>query len=90
MAGCVAFYGRRYLARHEIPTDGFRVDASYTAGGRPNRITAIDIRVTPPHGLLHERRAAFDAVLSGCTLHHTLQQPPSVAITSDALAASRP
>ncbi|HET6817582.1 MAG TPA: OsmC family protein, partial [Mycobacteriales bacterium] len=62
LAACVAFYGRRFLARHGIAADGLAVDLDYTAGGRPNRVTGIEIRVTPPPGLPPERRAAFLAV----------------------------
>ena len=30
LASCVAFYARRYLARHDIPTEGLSVTSSYT------------------------------------------------------------
>jgi len=83
MASCVAFYARRYLARHSIDPEGLSVEADFDAGGRPNRITDLAIRVTPPRALPQDRRAAFLAVASGCTLHHTLQSPPIVDITLD-------
>jgi uncharacterized OsmC-like protein len=87
MAGCVAFYARRYLARHNVPTDGLAVEADYSAGGSPNRITDITIRVVPPAALPVERREGFLAVASHCTLHNTLKQPPTVQICLDAAAA---
>lgn len=81
LASCVAFYARRYLARHDLPTDGLTVSADYTLGGRPARVSDIGIRITPPAGLPAERRDAFLAVASHCTVHNTLNDPPTVEIT---------
>ena len=39
LAGCVAFYARRYLARHNVASDGLSVEAEFSSGGTPNRIT---------------------------------------------------
>ena len=80
LASCVAFYARRYLARHDLPTDGLAVSADYTLGGRPARVTDVAIRITPPPGLPVERRDAFLAVASHCTVHNTLHEPPTVDI----------
>jgi putative redox protein len=81
LASCVAFYARRYLARHDVPTDGLSVTSSYTAGGKPNRVTDIAIRITPPAGLPAERHAAFLAVASHCTVHNTLHEPPAAEMS---------
>jgi len=84
LASCVAFYARRYLARHHIDPDGLNVSASYEIGGRPTRVHGIKIVITPPVGLPAERRDAFLAVASHCTVHTTLTEPADVEI---ALAA---
>jgi putative redox protein len=81
LASCVAFYARRYLARHNIDPAGLAVTASFTIGGRPTRVTDVTVRLTPPPALPAERRDAFYAVAAGCTVHHTLEHPPTVAIT---------
>jgi putative redox protein len=81
LASCVAFYARRYLARHDLPTEGLTVCTDYTVGGRPARVSDIAIRITPPPGLPPERRDAFLAVASHCTVHNTLHEPPAVEIT---------
>ncbi len=83
LASCVAFYARRYLARHGIATDGLAVSTDFETGGRPNRVTRITISVQPPAGLPQERRAGFLAVASHCTVHNTLADPPAIAITLD-------
>jgi uncharacterized OsmC-like protein len=86
LASCVAFYARRYLARHDLSPEGLVVDLDFAIGDRPVRVNRIDVRITPPTSLPPERRAAFLAVASGCTVHHTLEQPPTVTFTMDSAA----
>lgn len=81
LASCVAFYARRYLVRHGLSTEGLGVTTEYVVGGRPNRVTDITVRITPPDGLPAERRDAFLAVASHCTVHNTLHDAPAVAIS---------
>ncbi len=88
LASCVAFYARRYLARHGVPTDGLGVSIDYEMGGKPARVSDISIRVTPPDELPPERHKAFLAVASHCTVHNTLMQPPGVAISLDVESAT--
>ena len=89
LASCVAFYARRYAARHKFSPDGLAVAVSYELGGRPARVSQITIVVTPPTELPAERRDAFLAVASHCTVHNTLTQPPNIeiALVTDVLAA---
>lgn len=82
LASCVAFYARRYLARHRFSTAGLAVSASYDIGGRPTRVTRISVYITPPTDLPPDRRAAFMAVASHCTVHNTLTEPPQVEIAA--------
>jgi uncharacterized OsmC-like protein len=80
LASCVAFYARRYLARHNLSAHGLAVAATYDVGGRPTRVTKISVRITPPADLPTDRRDAFLAVASHCTVHNTLDEPPPVEI----------
>lgn len=80
LAACVAFYARRYLARHHLSTDGLSVEAVYSMAPRPARVADIDIHLEVPRGLPAERRAALLAVASHCTIHNTLEDPPRVRI----------
>jgi putative redox protein len=88
LTACIAFYARRYLERHHIPAAGLEVTADYTMGGRPARVSAIDVHIAVPPELPAERRDAFLAVASHCTVHNTLEQPPMVGITIDAPVAA--
>jgi putative redox protein len=83
LAGCVAYYARRYLDRHDITAAGLEVGAHYTIGGRPARVTDISLRITPPDALPADRRDAFLAVASHCTVHNTLADPPAVQVALD-------
>ena len=89
LASCVAFYARRYLARHDIPADGLEVTTSYTTGSRPARVTEIRIGIVPPRALPADRRDAFLAVASHCTVHNSLAQPPLVQITVESDLVAR-
>ncbi|MFG2697160.1 OsmC family protein [Kitasatospora sp. NPDC048407] len=81
LASCVAFYAGRYLARHGVGAEGLRVDAEFTmATDRPARVTDLTVTVDVPPGLDPARRDALLAVASNCTVHHTLQQPPTVHV----------
>ncbi|HTR71321.1 MAG TPA: OsmC family protein [Mycobacteriales bacterium] len=80
LAGCVAFYGRRYCARHGVDPEGLAVDVRYRMGERPARVADIEITITPPIHLPPERREPFLAVASHCTVHNTLTDPPVIRV----------
>ena len=79
LASCVAFNARRYLARHNLPTDGLAVEATFDMGARPARDFGIDLRLIVPGGVPAERRDPLLAVARHCTVHNTLA--PEVSIT---------
>ncbi|HEY7755563.1 MAG TPA: OsmC family protein [Actinomycetota bacterium] len=81
LASCVAFYGGRYLTRHELPVEGFEVECSFElASDRPARVRTIHLDVHLPDGFPEERRDALIAVLRRCTVHNSLSLKPDVAI----------
>src|SRR5665648_63111 len=81
LASCVAFYARRYLARHSLPTDGLAVEATFDMGAKPARVAGIDVRLIVPEGVPAERFDALLAVAGHCTVHNTLTSEPEVSIT---------
>ena len=80
LAACVAFYARRYLTRHGLPTAGLAVDTSYRFAARPARVGEITLALRVPDGVPPERREALLAVSSHCTVHNSLQDVPAVRI----------
>ncbi len=81
LASCVAFYARRYLARHNLPTDGLAVEATFEMGAKPARVAGIDMRLMVPEGVPDDRLDALLAVATHCTVHNTLTSAPEVSIT---------
>lgn len=81
LASCVAFYARRYLARHNLPTEGLAVEATFDMGSKPARVSGIQVRLILPDGVPAERRDPLLAVASHCTVHNTLMTTPEVSIT---------
>jgi uncharacterized OsmC-like protein len=80
LAACIAFYARRFLARHELPTDGLTVEAAYSFGARPARVSEIGISLGVPDGVPEDRLAALLAVARRCTVHNSLESPPGVRV----------
>jgi uncharacterized OsmC-like protein len=87
LASCVAVLARRYLARHDLPTDGLVVTAEHDLEGDARRISDVRLVVQVPDGVPEHRRRALLAVASHCTVHNTLRTPPRVSLTSDASQA---
>ena len=81
LASCVAFYARRYLKRHDLPTGGLAVESTFEMGSRPARVAGIDLRLILPEGVPPERLDALLAVATHCTVHNTLESTPDVSIT---------
>lgn len=81
LATCVAFYAGRYLSRHGYRRDGLRVSVDFRmADDRPARVAAIELTVAVPADLPENRRPAFEAVISHCTVHNSIASAPAVAI----------
>jgi len=80
LASCVAFYSRRYLARHDLPTEGLAVEATFDMGSRPARVTGITVSLIVPEGVPAERREPLLAVATHCTVHNSLADTPAVSV----------
>lgn len=81
LASCIAFYGRRFLRRHELP-EHIEVGAGFVMGDKPARVEQITLRVEAL-GVPAELRERFEKVISHCTVHNTLFEPPEVTITTE-------
>jgi putative redox protein len=82
LAACVAFYTRRFLARHGLDAAGLRVEAAFTMStDRPARVDTITLRLLLPQPLEPNRRRALLAIADHCTVHNSLRTPPDVQVT---------
>lgn len=80
LVSCVAFYARRYLARHSLPEEGLAVTGEFSIGSRPARVDTLRLQITLPQGVPADRREPLLKVASHCTVHNTLLEPPHVEI----------
>ena len=80
LASCVAYFVGRYCARHQIPCEGFTVDAEWSYAEQPHRVGAVELRVNLPSAVTPEQREKLLKVAHGCTVHQSLAVPPKVEI----------
>jgi putative redox protein len=80
LATCVAHYARRYLRRHDLPTEGLVVDAQWHLDKGPSRVGAITLSMTLPEGVPEDRREAVLTMASHCTVHNSIVQAPEITI----------
>jgi len=81
LAGCIGFFAERYLRRHGLTVEGLKVECYFgMSEDRPSRVEAVEIRVFLPKGFPEERREPLLRVVSKCTVHNTMEQPPPLEI----------
>lgn len=80
LASCVAYFVGRYCARHQIPCEGFTVDAEWSYAEQPHRVGAVEIKLNLPAELAPEQREKLLKVAHGCTVHQSITVPPKVEI----------
>jgi uncharacterized OsmC-like protein len=83
LASCVAFYARRYLARHRLDATGLAVEATYELGSKPARVTEVRLVLTLPRDFPESRREALLAVAGHCTVHNSITTPPAITLDVD-------
>ena len=82
LAACVAFYARRFLARHHLDAAGLRVEAAFTMSpDRPARVDTITLRLLLPQPLEPNRPPGPAGGRQ--PLHHPQlpPHPPEVRVT---------
>lgn len=84
LAACLAHYGGRFLARHGIDPADLRVDCEFALTTSPNRVDSIALRVVPPADMPPQLTEAMRAVVSRCTVHNTIVEPPEIQIAMGA------
>jgi putative redox protein len=84
LATCVAYCAGQYLERHSLSRTGFAVHAEYRMTDRPPvRVASIHLRVIVPAGVPVGLVRPLRSVVSHCTVHNTLREPPTVDIQID-------
>jgi uncharacterized OsmC-like protein len=81
LASCVGYFVGRYCDRHKIACAGFTIDADWTMAEQPHRVGTIALRLHLPVVLNPSQQERLLQVAHGCTVHRTLQVPPTMEIT---------
>jgi uncharacterized OsmC-like protein len=78
---CAAYYAEQYMNAHRQSCVGLEVRVSGQKGGKPARITNIEIDVSAPVAEKDERyRAGLRRAVEHCLIHNTLLTPPHIDI----------
>lgn len=81
LAACVGHYAARFLRRHDLPHQGLRVDCDWKMiATEPSRVSRLELRVTPPAPVPAELWEPMREEMARCTVHNSLEKPPSVRI----------
>lgn len=92
LASCVAFFARRFLARHGLADGELRVACEFAWAADHSRVAAVAIRVELDRPLDDGLRAALERVIERCTVHESIMTPPTVSMTivdaTEALSSS--
>jgi uncharacterized OsmC-like protein len=80
LAGCVAYYVERFLARHGVPADGLAVTADFSMAQHPSRVDVVDLNVVLANELPSSLRAPLLAVAEHCTVHNSIVSAMDVRI----------
>jgi putative redox protein len=80
LASCVGYFVARYCARHQIPCEGFTMEADWTFAEQPHRVGSVELRLNLPSAVTPEQRDKLLKVAHGCTVHQSLTIPPKVEI----------
>lgn len=80
LAGCVGYFVARYCARHQIPCEGFTIEAGWSYAEQPHRVGGIDLKLNLPAELNSSQQQTLLKVAHGCTVHQSLVAAPKVAI----------
>ncbi len=77
---CIALYVQRFLATRSLDASGLSVAVTSVGAPNPNRLARFDVDVRIPGGVPEKYRDAVKRAAEGCTVHHTLAQPPEIAV----------
>lgn len=78
LGACVAYYAVAYLKRHNLPSEGTRVEAHAEKLKNPARLGEFVLQVTAPVELSKEHRNGLNASVGKCILHNTLTHPSNI------------
>jgi uncharacterized OsmC-like protein len=80
-AGCVGYFASKILRRKGIEPKGLKVEVKGFFAEEPHRIGSLEVAVTIPSQVSAELHELVKRSAETCTIHHTLQHPPSITFS---------
>jgi putative redox protein len=84
LGSCAAYYAAEYLRARNLPLEDLEVRVTGSKGGRPTRITEVNIAVETPalasSGIDGSRYAGLQRAVEACLLHQTFLNPPKITM----------
>lgn len=87
LAGCAAFFARRFLARHGLPDGELAVTADFTWSSDHSRVERIALHVELPTPIEPELEAGLLRTIDRCTVEVSIRAQP--VITRDVVVPSK-
>ncbi len=93
LAGCAAFFARRFLARHGLADGALAVVADFGWAADHSYVDRVRLRVELPEPLSPELEAGLLRTIDRCTVEMSIRAQPEiereVVVVADALSGAR-
>lgn len=87
LAGCAAFFARRFLARHGLPDGELTVACDFAWSADHSRVEKISLHVEVPSPLEPEIEAGLLRAIDRCTVEASIRAQP--VITREVIVPSK-
>jgi putative redox protein len=79
LAGCAAFFARRFLARHGLPDGELTVACDFTWSADHSRVERIALHLAVPTSLEPEIEAGLLRAVDRCTVEASIRAQPVIS-----------
>jgi uncharacterized OsmC-like protein len=80
LGSCAGFYAAQYLKKKGLATEGTVVRVFADKAKNPARLDNFKIEVDLPAAVDEEHRKGVEEAVHHCSIHNTLQHPPTITL----------
>jgi uncharacterized OsmC-like protein len=81
LGACIGYYALAYCRKHDLPTEGLRVETHFEQAEHPKRIARIVSTLIVPASIDPHHLPGIQAMAKACIIHNTLNHPVETPIT---------
>ena len=89
LGSCAGFYAVMYLQKHELSTEGTRVQVSAEKAKAPARMENFRITVEVPAEFSDDHKRGIEEAAHHCLIHNTLLNPPKISLEVERVALAK-